>query len=177
MTLLLFSCGSKSPKGKNGVTYRSAIEYNDYIVNRQTSLMEDLVNFVQSAQNDLDSAEVMLDRNVRTTEKMIVELKGMPAYKGDSSFRDAAIRTFAFYRDIFDKDYRQIIRIRLREDGLSAEADREIEDIVTKIEKEEKGIDDRFQSAQRNFARNNDVLLIDNKKQRDLEKQLETRDE
>ena len=38
IVLLLTSCKNESSKGANGVTYKTAVEYNDYIVARQTTL-------------------------------------------------------------------------------------------------------------------------------------------
>lgn len=174
MFLVLISCKDKVPRGANGVSFQSALDYNEYIVDRQTSLMQDLVEFVQVTQSNLDSGEVLLNKSVRTTEQMIRELKGMPPYKGDSAFRDAAVSAFGFYREIFDKDYRQIIQIRKGADGFTPTADLEIAAIVAKIKRLEKDYDTRFKETQNDFARKNDILLMTNQKQKDLKDQLKT---
>jgi hypothetical protein len=175
MSLVLMSCKDKAPRGANGVSFQSALDYNEYIVDRQTSLMQDLVEFVRVTQTNLDSGEVLLNKSVRTTEQMIRELKGMPPYKGDSAFRDAAASAFGFYREIFDKDYRQVIQIRKRADGFTPTADMEIAAIVAKIKRQEKDYDSRFKETQNEFARKNDILLTTNKKQQDLKDQLKTK--
>lgn len=173
--LVFISCKDKAPRGANGVSFASALDYNAYIVDRQTSLRQDLVEFVRVTQSNLDSGEVMLNKSVRTTEQMIRELKGMPAYKGDSAFRDAAVSAFGFYRQKFDNDYRQIIQIRKRADGFTPTADMEIAAIVAKIKRQEKEYDTRFKETQNEFARKNDILLMTTKKQQDLRDQLKTK--
>lgn len=174
--LLLFSCKSKPTKGANGIVYKNAVEYNDYIVTRQTTLMKNIMSFVDVAQADLDSAEILLDKYVKETGKMITEIKGMPPFKGDSSLRDAATGIFGFYKKIFDKDYRDIIHIRKGENGVSSEADAEIAKIVTRIEEEEKGFDSRFQGAQKTFARKNNMKLVDNEMQKAFDDKMKQED-
>lgn len=173
-TLLLSSCKDKPVKGSSGVAFKSAVEYNDYIVSRQTTLMKNIMSFVDVAQTDLDSAETLLDKYVRQTGVMVDEIKGMPAFKGDSALRNAAADIFAFYKRIFDKDYRSIIQIRKGDDGLSDDANAEIEQIVKKIEEEEKNHDDRFQGAQKNFARKNKMKLLENEMQKEFDEKMKT---
>ncbi len=172
VAVLFFACKDKPAKGTNGITYKTPVQYNDYIVTRQTTLMKNIMSFVDVAQSNLDSAETLLDKYVRETGDMIKEIKGMPPYKGDSSLRDAAAGIFGFYKKIFDKDYRQIIHIRKGDDGQSADADTQIEQIVKQIEGEEKDFDNRFQSAQKDFARKNNMKLIDNEMQKEFDEKM-----
>ena len=174
IAMALIGCKSYPPKGANGVVYKSAVEYNDYIVSRQTSLMKNIMHFTEVAQKDLDSAELVLDKYVRETGTMITEIKGMPPYKGDSTLRDAAAGIFGFYKKIFDKDYRDILHIRKGEDGASADADAAIEKIVKSIEEEEKGYDSRFQGAQKSFARKNNMKLVENEMQKEFDEKMKT---
>lgn len=169
---LLASCKQEQPKGTNGITYKNAVEYNDYIVSRQSRLMKNIMSFVQVAQSDLDSAERMLDLYVRETGSMVTELKGMPAFKGDSTLRDAAVSIFGFYRKIFDKDYRDILHLRKEQDGTNPDIEEQIQRIVKNVEQEEKGFDERFQGAQKAFARKNKMKLIENEMQKEFEETL-----
>lgn len=170
--LLFVSCKNDPPKGANGVVYKSPVQYNDYIVSRQTTIMKNIMKFAEVAQSDLDSADHLLDKYVMETGRMITEIKGMPPYKGDSSLRDAATGIFGFYRNIFDKDYRDIIHLRNEQDGTSSDIEDRISAIVKKIEDEEKGHDDRFQRAQQNFARKNNMKLMENKMQKEFDEKM-----
>lgn len=169
---ILVSCKQDQPRGANGITYKNAVEYNDYIVSRQSRLKKNIMSFVQVAQSDLDSAERMLDIYVKETGTMVTELKGMPAFKGDSTLRDAAVSIFGFYRKIFDKDYRDILHLRSEQDGTNPEIEEQIQRIVKKVEEEEKGFDERFQGAQKAFARKNKMKLIENEMQKEFEETL-----
>lgn len=174
ITAVLISCKNEQPKGANGVTYKSAVQYNDYIVNRQTTLMRNIMDFVKVAESDLDSAEKMLDKYVTQTSTMITEIKGMPPFKGDSTLRDAAAGIFVFYKKIFDKDYRDILHLRSEQDGTSTEIEDRIQQIVKNVEEEEKGFDNRFQSAQKAFAKKNNMKLIENDMQKEFDDKVDT---
>lgn len=172
LAFTLISCNNDQAKGTNGVVYKTAVQYNDYIVSRQTKLMKNIMDFVGAAQSNLDSAETLLDKYVTETGIMITDIKGMPPFKGDSTLRDAAAGIFGFYKRIFDKDYREILHIRKNEDGDNADSDAEIAQIVKRIEEEEKGFDDRFQGAQKSFAQKNKMKLIDNEMQKEFDEKM-----
>lgn len=48
--VMALSACNKPVKGRNGVVYKSAVQYNDYIVNRQTTLMKNVVAFGEMVQ-------------------------------------------------------------------------------------------------------------------------------
>ncbi|MGB3004867.1 MAG: hypothetical protein WBC06_00040 [Chitinophagaceae bacterium] len=170
--IVLLAC-NEPVKGPNGVVYKSAVQYNDYIVNRQTLLMKNVVAFGEIVQKDLDSAGIMLTSFEEQTDKMISELKGMPSYKKDSSFRDAAIRSFIFYKQVFSNDYKRILEIGKEGTGGTEESGAEIDSIVEKITREEEDFDKAFHNAQKDFADKNKMKLIDNSVQKEINKMNE----
>lgn len=171
---VISSCKQSSVKGKNGVTYKNAIEYNDYIVNRQTKMMKSVVEFGKVADISLDSAGLMLKQSVRDAEKMIAELKGMPPYKGDSALRDAAIASFSFYKKVFEKDYVDILNIRKKgQENITEEDVAEANRIVEKISKDEEVLDKAFQNAQKDYATKNKMKLVNNSAQKELQNELD----
>ena len=162
---------NKPVKGDNGVSYKNAVEYNDYIVLRQTDLMRKVVEFGETAQTDIDSAASLLSSYSRDTEKMIDEIRGMPAFKGDTALRNAAVNSFSFYKRVFEEDYMDIINIRRKGDLTQDDVD-EMERIVKKIEREEKVLDDAFQAAQKSFAKENNMRLRENEMQKEMERRM-----
>jgi hypothetical protein len=164
--VLSFTACRQSAKGTNGVTYKSPVQYNDYIVGRQTTLMKNIVDFSKASQVDLDSAEQMLDGYVIETSTMINDIKGMPPYKGDSSLRDAAVRTFRFYKKVFEDDYKQIIRLNKEGESLTDEGAAKVNSIVENISKEEEKLDKAFHNAQSEFASKNNMKLMENSMQK-----------
>lgn len=166
----LVSC-KQSVKGENGVTYKSPTQYNDYIVTRQTTLMKSVLTFGKIADKSLDSADAMLKNGVIEADRMINELKGMPPYKGDSTLRDAAVKSFRFYKGVFEKDYVDILNFRKKgEENITSEDVAEVNRIVDKIGKEEEVLDKAFHNAQKNFAERNNMKLIDNSMQKEVDK-------
>jgi hypothetical protein len=164
------SCNSPV-KGKNGVIYKSAVEYNDFIVSRQTKLIRNVLEFSKAAEVNTDSAQQKLNTYVNQAEEMINEIKGMPPYKGDSLLRDAAISSFAFYKKVFDKDYREILDIKRKGDeNITTEDAERANAIIERITKEEESYDKRFHEAQKSYAQKNNMKLIDNKMQQEIDK-------
>lgn len=159
------ACNSPE-KGDNGVTYKSPVQYNDYIISRQTTLIEKIMKFSTTAQTDLDAADKLLDGYALDASAMIKDIKGMPAYKKDTDFRDAAIGSFTFYRKLFDGFYKDIIRIR-KEDA--ADADEQIDIVLEKLTAEEAVVDKTFHNAQEKFAKKNNMRLKDNEIQKKID--------
>jgi hypothetical protein len=171
LSFIVFISCNRPVKGPNGVVYKSAAQYNDYIVSRQTSLMKNVESFGEMAQKSLDSAGLMLISFKKETDKMIIELKGMPPhFKRDSSFRDAAIHSFIFYKRVFANDYKRILEIGKEGTESTNEGTAEIDSIVNKITREEEDFGKAFLNAQQNFADNNNMKLIANNAQKKIDK-------
>ena len=134
--------------------------------------MRKVINFSKASEIDIDSAANMLNCYATETGKMIEEIKGMPPYKGDSSLRNAAIRSFSFYKKVFEEDYMDIIRIRKKDDITQEDVD-EMDRIVKKITKEEEGYDKSFDNAQNEFAKKNKMRLRENEVQKEMDKELD----
>lgn len=167
LVIAIVAC-NKPVKGPNGVTYKSAVQYNDYIVGRQSTLIKNVLKFGEVAQTSLDSAGLMLDGFIKDTDKMIDEIKGMPAWKGDTTLRNAAVRSFSFYKRVFEKDYRRILELR-KDETAGEEAITEINNIVDNISKEEEQYDKTFHNAQRDFATKNKMKLVENELQKKID--------
>jgi hypothetical protein len=160
-------------KGKDGKVYKNAVEYNDYIINRQSVIMQDVIDFLKVSETNLDSARKMLNDYTVKIEKMAEEIKGMPPYKGDSVLRDAAVGSFEFYKKMFQNEYKQIIDIRLSGNDQTEDAEAEMNRIVDKITVEEEKFDKAFHNAQSDFARKNNIRLSENDMQKKFDKATE----
>jgi hypothetical protein len=163
--LLMASCQSPV-KGKNGVVYKSAVQYNDYIVKRQTQIIEYILDFAKVSQTDLDSAGRILDLAVNEMDKLTEEIRGMPPFKKDTALRNSAVSIFTFYKTILADDYRQIIEIRKKGTGITEDDLNRMNEIVENIARSEEKYDKKFQLAQRNFAKKNGFKLADNEMQK-----------
>ncbi len=161
-----FIACSSPEKGPNGVTYKTPIQYNDYIIGRQTILLEKIMKFADAAKTDLDAADKLLDEYSADASVMIKEIKGMPAFRNDTAFREAAVNSFTFYKKAFDDYYKEIIRIR--KEG-AADADDQLDKVLEKLTAEEKRLDYAFRINQQSFAAKNKMTLMENKMQKQIE--------
>ncbi|MBI3139861.1 MAG: hypothetical protein HYZ15_14885 [Sphingobacteriales bacterium] len=168
--LLLFAC--KQPvKGKNGITYKTPADYNDYIISRQTRLIKNIITLGRVAGTHVDSAYGMLDTLAAEASRVIDEIKGMPPYREDSAFRDAAVRSFGFYKKLFNEGYKRILFIRQQGGDETEEGSREILDITDKIKREEETLDKQLHNAQTGFAEKYHMKMRPNTIQQEIDKQ------
>jgi len=96
----------------------------------------------------------------------------MPFYKSDSSFRNAAINSFLFYKKIFNNEYKRIIDIRRNEDDKTEEGITELNDIIDQMRREEEKFDKAFHNAQETFAKKNHLRLMENKLQKRIDQSV-----
>ena len=159
------ACNSPE-KGENGVTYKTPVEYNDYIIGKQTILLEKIMKFADVAKVDLDSANNLLDKYAVEAADMIKDIKGMPGFRKDTAFRNAAVNSFTFYKKAFTSYYKDIIRIRKE---AADDADDQLDKVLAKLTEEEERVDKAFHNAQQNFATKNKMKLMENKMQKDID--------
>lgn len=165
-----FIACKSSVKGNNGVSYKSPVDYNNYIVTRQTSLIKKVLSFTELAQHNLDSAREVLSLYAGQTDAMIKEIQGMPPFRGDSSLRQSALKSFTFYKKVFNDDYQRLIEIRKQGGDQTEEGAAEMNGIVEKLSKEEEQLDKAFQNAQQNFAEKYKMKLEVNEMQKKIDK-------
>jgi hypothetical protein len=163
--ILLFLTACNAPvKGKNGVEYKSAVAYNDYIVNKQDAVIKLIMQFAQESQTDLNKADQTIDKAVVNVDQTIKDIEGMPEWKGNTTLRDDAISLFKFYKKTFSEDYKRIIA--MQKDGeVTNEEAKENEQIVSRITNAEAQMDAQFKNAQREFASKNGFRIGENEMQ------------
>jgi hypothetical protein len=170
--IVLMACDA-GVEGKNGIKYKNATEYNEYIMENQKDVVNVFLEFGNVVDKDLDSADRTLDKGVKISAKALHNLKGMPAFKGDSAFRNAAIQSFEFYGDIIANEYRQIISIRRKGETQTDEDFAFLNELPELIGKREEKYDRAFHNAQKAFADRNNLKLVKN----DLQDKVDQADE
>jgi len=157
VALIMASC-NPPVKGKNGVVYKSAVDYNDYIVDRQSQVVKMIEKFSEVSQSGADKANAFLTESAIKVDKIITEVEGMPEWKGNSAMRDKGVAMFKYYKNIFDDKYKKIIAIT--SDGqVTPEEEKEQEIIVKAIGDEGTPLEDAFISAQKDFASKTNMRL------------------
>jgi hypothetical protein len=175
VSMIFFIACDGPVKGKNGIVYTSAVQYNDYIIDRQTKLSKEMVNFYGAIELSIDSADQIMDKMQQQLEKSYTEISGMAPYKGDSTFREKGVRLFAFYKDEMIPTLREMISIRKKELTVSTEAstDPRMETLQAKIDDGEEKLVNDFLSVQKKFAKENKLRLEETPEQEKIRKKLE----
>ncbi|MCC6702840.1 MAG: hypothetical protein IT221_15015 [Fluviicola sp.] len=152
-------------------TFKTATEYNDYIVGLQNRIGEKMISFnteVSSVGATFESVNVELKALVEETEKVIKEIEKLPAFEKNTSLRNAAKDLFLFYEKTIKEDYTKMINLIYNTD-LTEEDLAQLQAILDKVTNDEKVIDERFQSEQQQFAAKYGFTLEENELQEQLD--------
>ena len=140
-------------------SFSTAIDYNDYIINRQKDIYNFIFKMTDVAATEPAAAEKVINEAIPAIDKIIAEIKDMPPYKSDVSFRDAAVPLFEFYKATFDGAYREIIAINKKGDKKTkADVDKQ-QTLSDNLSKEEAVLDVAMKSAQTAFAVSNNMRV------------------
>ncbi len=160
-TALLFTACTPPVKGKNGVTYKNAIQYNDYIINKQ-SVVIDLINgFKESSDTSIITEfPLFIDSAAAKIGKIIVDVQGMPEWNNSPVLRDKAVAMFKEYESMFAISYKRMLAIS--SDGeVTTEDEKELKEIEVEIVNDVTAVEDAFLIAQKEFASKNNMKLED----------------
>jgi len=136
------------------VEYSSALQYNDYIVNKQSDIAKQMIQLVTETQTDLAKAEQTRTLMVTRIAQTIRDIERMPDWKGNTILRDKALSIFGFYRGLFADDYKRVIDMQ-KDGDVSPEEEAEYNKIMKNVESREDVLDRDFKTAQMDFASKN----------------------
>ncbi|MFH0893455.1 MAG: hypothetical protein V2A54_03375 [Bacteroidota bacterium] len=158
---------SKSSDNKDSVKaeprFASATEYNAFIIGEQTKIINTILDL--SASFEKDEEKVIRDKYAafgKQTNLSLEEVKKLEAYNGNTEFREAAIKLFGFYKEIYDKDYKTLIDIVCLKDKATKKDLKKLDKIVEDVTLKEKEFDSLFASAQNKFAAQNNMKIKKN---------------
>ncbi|MGJ7033461.1 LIC11966 family surface protein [Niabella hirudinis] len=148
----LTACGDG---GKKEIT--RAEDYDQYITSRITQMQQTL--FAVQKVTGSEAAELGdLDRFGAQIDSVATNLKELPDYKGNGSYRDAAVRLADFYKRSVNGSYAEIARI-YKEVKDTAMADNKVNELIIKLQEEETLADDAFVKEREAFAASNKIPL------------------
>lgn len=142
-------------------TFKDAVEYNDYIVLKQQRIGVQLNEYVSMAADTTTTADNLeAKRLAAVTEatKLTNDVKKMPAWKGNTAFRDAAVKLFSFYQSTLNNEFKEIGEILLKNE-LTEDDYKKIEELQKKITAIEAPLDDVYLDAQKKFAADNNFTI------------------
>lgn len=144
------------------------IKYNDYIVASQNDIMLEMLKFnelMSDSTNTLARSKAQIQVMIELTKKAIKTTQNLKPLDKDFNLRNTAIDLFGFYEKAMQVDY-----INMVEEIFKPAPDyNRLQEILKGVTEAEKGFDEAFQTAQKNFADYYDIELTEN----DLNKKLE----
>jgi hypothetical protein len=168
MIIAITACKPKTSSDKkdseNKITFSSATEYNDFIINAQGKIINSVLSLadaMNAGKNDVVKEKYKAFGE--QTKKALDTVKLMDEYNGNSGFRDESIRLFQFYYDIYQHEYKEMIDIVVKEADKITDQDRtRITEIQESVTKKETVRDSAFAAAQDKFAKDNNMQIIKN---------------
>jgi hypothetical protein len=168
-TTSLLSCSIPVAEGRNGARFATAQEYNNYIIERQSGVIYHIIDLTKMVDVDLETTEMLVDRGVSLADSVLADVKSLSDFKGDSALRNSAIDMFAFYRKVFDNNYREIVAIRKKGDAITEDDYLRLQELQHELEVEETKRDKVFHNAQQDFAERNNLRLGENALQKQID--------
>lgn len=153
----------------SGGSSAGAVAYNDRIISMQSRIVQSMIDFSKSFDTgDRSAMEKKHAQLLSTIQSAIKEAQAIEGFDGNTQFRDAAVEMFNFYDSIAKKEYKEIMDILKKDTPEEADLTR-INEIVTSISQREEQLDKKFQGIQQAFARKHNIMLMDNKMQKQID--------
>lgn len=149
--IFLFSC---KPSQKEAVAYN-----NEMVGIQQDVSSETLKLSNQIGTADSSAAYALLDKLSSGLAEQKKKVDALSFKGDDKGMKNALLDAFKYFDKVFHEDYKKILDIRFTK-PLPENAQAQIMDIVNKITKEGTGIDEKFKQAQMSFAKDYNIMLI-----------------
>ncbi len=156
-----FQDGSKDAQAANR-QINEAIDYNDSIIVLQNRFAKAFIGFTDIVQKN-DKFEV--DSSFKDTRKIldavIKDMNAIGGFKGDNSFRNAAMDYFTSFANLMDKDFTVFLELIGNKAGFSEEDTKLYNEMVYSLPKSIDEYMNKFAEAQKRFAEKYNIVLFD----------------
>jgi hypothetical protein len=159
--IVLPGCNLNNKADHHRAVFTNAVSYNEYIISRQSELIDDADMVNLASQHDYPLALKMLDTLLVHSTQNLADLQMLAPFRGDSSFKETAIDLFNYYNNKFVPYSRKMLLIKLKIDsGTAMDSDYKVYDeYAAKIGRQSPPIEKRLVEMQARFARKNNFLL------------------
>jgi hypothetical protein len=144
------------------------IEYNDAIVGEQTKITQKFLELINSVESDLDKCEPLRLDIIKQCDESIAVVSAMSDYNGSTRMRDAALALFHFYKEINMNEYKEMLEILKKGEEMNIDDITRLTELEQQITGRETGLDAEFQSAQQEFAAQNNIQIRENELQKEI---------
>lgn len=150
-------------------SFSSPIRYNDYIIGLQMNVYNKIIELVKCFEI-CDDEELKKSYNEfgEEAKKSAEEIRRLDSFNGNTQFRENATQLFDFYVDVYENAYKELIDFIIKGDN-SEKAQARMNKIVEEISASETKYDNAFQTAQQQFATENNIEIIENEMQTEID--------
>lgn len=160
VSLLLLLFGFQLVTAAQTPSFKTAVEYNDYIIALQNKVGASIAEFNKAVDSgSLSYANATREKIVKAADEALIKLKKLPAYKGNSSFREATIPLFAFYKGCAENEYKELVNLVLGGKPIDDAVMTRINELIAQVTEKENKLDQQFAAEQKKFARDNNFTL------------------
>lgn len=150
---------------------KDAVGYNDFIVNEQNKIGKLTTEFSKAC--DKGKLNRMQERHGALLAQIAESMKlvsALPAWKGNTSFRDASLKLFELYKSIAGNEYVQMMAIF--NEGIDLPGSRaKLNVLFDSINRRSKAVTDKFLEEQKKFAETYKIKLTENAYEKEIKEQ------
>ena len=144
--------------------FENAGEYMDYISGQQKNVTAKFLNYNSAVSHGKRARKVekLREQLMDEVQESKMNISSMPKFKGDGAYKDSSASFMKFYYNVLNDDYSKIVNMEEIAEQSYDEMEAYLmlqEAIDKKMEEENK----RMKEAQRLFASQNNIKLIDSK--------------
>lgn len=138
---------------------QDAVEYNDRIISQQKAIHREEQEMF-AALEDSTAIEVAYSEYVKQVQAAIDSVQAMESFNNSDSLKTAALRLFNAYKEVGNKEYREIVSIMKKSDEQLTEQDKErvgtlLNDVTNRLNAHVA----EFDKAQEAFAKEHKIQL------------------
>jgi hypothetical protein len=134
--------------------FHSAVEYNDFILEQQNSIIRRMLLLNELYDRGTDSEiRSAFDSLVIQCDESLACINALSAYEDDSLLKIDAQRLFTFYDGIFHKEYKRMLDIFLKGELASEAEVEELNQIVIQVGEQEAQLSDALSISQEKFSK------------------------
>jgi hypothetical protein len=163
----IYSCsGDAKPGDTETEEYEptmTAVEYNDFIVNHQNSIISEMMNWLRFEDDDLVGE---LEKVVEMTHAAVEEIKEKEPYPGGENLKKAALDLFMYYERTLGGAFMEVAeKFQAANGDIDMDTAMEIQTMIQEATADEAKYDAAFAAAQQSFASANNMDIRKNELQ------------
>ena len=150
--------------------FTDPVKYFDYLNNEHAAIVNKNLEYVQYSVHSEDYAEVEQKRLdlIKQLAQAVIKVATLPPYEGDASMRDEMTEVLKLYLESYEIEFSEINDLK-RESKESFEAMERYLAAQDAAEKKIAEAAERFQEAQRVFAKKESITLLEGEKNSEIE--------